>query len=80
MTYHDHDQFNNNELTQGGYSNKYVLNEDFAIKIPKKSEIEKVAPLFCAGITTYSPIMYYGVKKGTKVGVTGYGRLGHMAV
>ncbi|WP_319226624.1 NAD(P)-dependent alcohol dehydrogenase [Draconibacterium orientale] len=80
MTYHDHDQFNNDELTQGGYSNKYVVTEDFAISIPKNADMEKVAPLFCAGITVYSPIMYSGVKKGTKVGVAGYGGLGHMAV
>jgi uncharacterized zinc-type alcohol dehydrogenase-like protein len=80
LTYHSHDQFNNNEFTQGGYSNKYVLNENFAIKIPKNADIKRVAPLLCAGITTYSPIMYYGVKKGTKVGVAGFGGLGHMAV
>lgn len=80
MTYHDHDQFNHDELTQGGYSNKYVVTEDFAIRIPQNAELEKVAPLFCAGITVYSPIRYSGVKKETKVGVAGYGGLGHMAV
>lgn len=80
MTYHDHDQFNNNELTQGGYSNKYVVTENFAIHIPKNADIKRVAPLLCAGITVYSPIMYSGVKKGMKVGVAGYGGLGHMAV
>lgn len=80
LTYHDHDQFHDNEQTQGGYSNNYVVTENFAIKIPHKAEMEKVAPLFCAGITVYSPIMYSGVKRGTKVGVAGYGGLGHMAV
>lgn len=80
MTYHDHDQFHNNETTQGGYSNTIVLTEKFAIKIPANAQIEKVAPLLCAGVTTYSPIKYAGVKKGDKVGVAGFGGLGHMAV
>lgn len=80
LTYHDHDQFHNNETTQGGYSNNIVLTEKFAIKIPAKADLKKVAPLLCAGITVYSPIHYAGVKKGDKVGVAGYGGLGHMAV
>ena len=80
MTYHGHDQFHNNERTQGGYSNNIVLTENFAIKIPANAKIEKVAPLLCAGITTYSPIHAVGVKKGDKVGVAGFGGLGHMAV
>jgi uncharacterized zinc-type alcohol dehydrogenase-like protein len=80
MTYHGHDQFHNNERTQGGYSNNIVLTENFAIKIPANAKLEKVAPLLCAGITTYSPIRYVGVKKGDKVGVAGFGGLGHMAV
>jgi len=82
LTYHDHDHDHdhNNESTQGGYSNTYVLSEDFAIKIPKTAKIENVAPLLCAGVTTYSPIMYAGVKRGDKVGVAGLGGLGHMAV
>lgn len=80
MTYHDRDQFHDNELTQGGYSNNYVLNADFAIKIPSGADISKVAPLLCAGITTYSPIHFAGVKKGDKVGIAGYGGLGHMGV
>lgn len=80
LTYHDHDQFHNNENTQGGYSNNIVLTEKFAIKIPKNADLKKVAPLLCAGITTYSPIHYAGVKKGDKVGVAGFGGLGHMAV
>ncbi|MDO5113371.1 MAG: NAD(P)-dependent alcohol dehydrogenase [Planctomycetia bacterium] len=80
LTYHDRDQFHDNEVTQGGYSNNYVLAEDFAIKVPADAEIEKVAPLFCAGITTYSPIRFAGVKKGDKVGIAGYGGLGHMGV
>lgn len=80
LTYHDHDQYHDNESTQGGYSDNYVLNADFAIKIPANADISKVAPLLCAGITTYSPIHFAGVKKGDKVGVAGYGGLGHMGV
>ena len=80
MTYHDIDRYNGDEPTQGGYSDNYVVAEDFAIKIPANAEIEKVAPLLCAGITTYSPIHYAGVKKGDKVGVAGFGGLGHLAV
>lgn len=80
MTYHGVDRFNGNEHTQGGYSDSYVVAEDFAIKIPPTADISKVAPLLCAGITSYSPIMYAGVKKGDKVGIAGYGGLGHMGV
>jgi uncharacterized zinc-type alcohol dehydrogenase-like protein len=80
LTYHDKDQFHNNETTQGGYSNNIVLTENFAIKIPANADLKKVAPLLCAGITTYSPIHYAKVKKGDKVGVAGFGGLGHMAV
>lgn len=80
MTYHGIDRFNDNEHTQGGYSNAYVVAEDFAIKIPENAEIEKVAPLLCAGITSYSPLMQAGVKKGDKVGIAGFGGLGHMGL
>jgi len=79
-TYHSKDQFHNKEITQGGYSNNIVLTENFAIKIPANADLKKVAPLLCAGITTYSPMHYAGVKKGDKVGVAGFGGLGHMAV
>jgi len=80
LTYHDKDQFHDNEVTQGGYSNNIVLTENFAIKLPANTDMKKVAPLLCAGITTYSPIHYAQVKKGDKVGVAGFGGLGHMAV
>jgi uncharacterized zinc-type alcohol dehydrogenase-like protein len=80
MTYHSIDRYNDNEHTQGGYSNCYVVAEDFAVKVPADADIEKIAPLLCAGITTYSPIRYAGVEKGDKVGVAGFGGLGHMAV
>ncbi|GAA4424209.1 NAD(P)-dependent alcohol dehydrogenase [Pontibacter saemangeumensis] len=67
-------------ITQGGYSSNMVVNEHFAIKIPKDIELQYAAPLLCAGITTYSPMMQYDVKKGDKVGVVGIGGLGHMAI
>jgi len=80
LTYASKDIYHNNELTQGGYSNNLVVSEKFAIKVPKNAQIEKVAPLLCAGITTYSPIKYAHVKKGDQVAVAGFGGLGHMAV
>lgn len=80
MTYHGIDRFNGNEHTQGGYSDTYVVAEDFAIRVPGNADISKVTPLLCAGITSYSPIMQAGVKKGDKVGVAGFGGLGHMGV
>ncbi|WP_342989826.1 MULTISPECIES: NAD(P)-dependent alcohol dehydrogenase [Bacteroides] len=80
MTYHGIDRFNGNEHTQGGYSDTYVVAEDFAIRIPENADIAKVAPLLCAGITSYSPIMQAGVKSGDKVGIAGFGGLGHMGV
>lgn len=80
MTYHGIDRFNGNEHTQGGYSDTYVVAEDFAIKVPADADIKRVAPLLCAGITSYSPIMQAGVKRGDKVGIAGFGGLGHMGV
>lgn len=79
-TYNSKDVFHGGANTYGGYSNNIVLSEKFAIKVPKNAELEKVAPLLCAGITTYSPIMFSGVKKGQKVAVAGVGGLGHMAL
>lgn len=80
LTYHDHDQFHEGEVTQGGYSDKIVVSADYAITVPAGADITKVAPLLCAGITTWSPIMYAEVKKGDKVGIAGFGGLGHMGV
>ena len=80
LTYDCLDCFHNNEPTYGGYSNNIVLSEKFAIKVPQNAPLEKVAPLLCAGITTYSPLKFSGVKKGNKVGVAGFGGLGVMAL
>ncbi|MDY0030060.1 MAG: NAD(P)-dependent alcohol dehydrogenase [Pseudobdellovibrionaceae bacterium] len=67
-------------MTHGGYSDKIVVNEKFVLKVSEKLDTKSVAPLLCAGITTYSPLRHWGVKKGDKVGVIGLGGLGHMGV
>jgi uncharacterized zinc-type alcohol dehydrogenase-like protein len=66
--------------TQGGYASHITVKEKYVLKIKKGQALERVAPLLCAGITTYSPLKRYGTKKGSKVGVVGLGGLGHMAV
>lgn len=66
--------------TYGGYSNQIVVHEDFVVRVSDKLPIEAVAPLLCAGITTYSPLRHWKVGKGHKVAVLGLGGLGHMAV
>ncbi|KAH9593319.1 alcohol dehydrogenase [Trypanosoma melophagium] len=68
------------EITQGGYSDHIVTDEDFVVRVPSNLDLAAAAPLLCAGITTYSPLRHWGVKAGTKVGVVGLGGLGHMAV
>jgi alcohol dehydrogenase (NADP+) len=67
-------------LTFGGYSSQIVVDERFAMKIGANLNLAAIAPLLCAGITTYSPMRYLSVKKGDKVAVLGLGGLGHMAV
>jgi uncharacterized zinc-type alcohol dehydrogenase-like protein len=67
-------------ITYGGYSGQIVVNEDFVVRVPDNLSLEKVAPLLCAGITTYSPFRKWGIGKGHRVGIVGLGGLGHMAV
>lgn len=67
-------------VAMGGYSNYFVVNEDFAVHIPSNLPLEGVAPLLCAGITLYSPIRHWKVGPGKKVAVMGLGGLGHMGV
>ncbi|CAA0836357.1 Cinnamyl alcohol dehydrogenase 8 [Striga hermonthica] len=68
-------------LTYGGYSDLMVAEEDFVIRWPDNFPMDRGAPLVCAGITTYSPLRYYGLDKpGLNVGVAGLGGLGHVAV
>jgi len=66
--------------TYGGYSTQIVVDENYVLHVSDKLPLEGVAPLLCAGITTYSPLKHVGVKKGDKVAVLGLGGLGHMAV
>ena len=66
--------------TFGGYSEKVVVDEHFVLKIPANLDLAAVAPLLCAGITTWSPLKHWNVKEGSKVAVVGLGGLGHMAI
>jgi uncharacterized zinc-type alcohol dehydrogenase-like protein len=67
-------------VAMGGYSNYFVINEDYAVHIPANLPLSGVAPLLCAGITLYSPIKHWKVGPGKKVAVMGLGGLGHMGV
>lgn len=78
-TYNSHEKYSQ-ALTYGGYSNNIVVNQDFVLKIPTNLPLEKVAPLLCAGITTYSPLHHWQINKNHKVGIMGLGGLGHMAI
>lgn len=66
--------------TFGGYSDSIVVDEAFTLRVPENLDLAAVAPLLCAGITTYSPLRHWNVKKGQKVGIVGLGGLGHMAL
>jgi uncharacterized zinc-type alcohol dehydrogenase-like protein len=79
LTYSGRDRVNG-DITYGGYSKQIVVDEDFVLRISDKLPLAQVAPLLCAGITTYSPLRHWGVGKGHKLGVVGLGGLGHMAV
>lgn len=66
--------------TFGGYSNLIVVTQHFVMKVPAGVNLAGTAPLLCAGVTTYSPMLHWKVKKGTKVGIVGIGGLGHVGV
>jgi len=66
--------------THGGYSESIVVDEHFALRVPANLPLAAVAPLLCAGITTYSPLRHWKVGPGKKVGIVGIGGLGHMGV
>lgn len=66
--------------TYGGYSEKVVVDEHFVLKVPSNLNLAAVAPLLCAGITTWSPLRHWNVGKDSKVAVVGLGGLGHMAI
>ncbi len=67
-------------VTYGGYSESIVVDEAFALRVSDQLDPAATAPLLCAGITTYSPLRHWNVRKGQKVGVVGLGGLGHMAL
>ena len=67
-------------VTYGGYSDSIVVDQRFVLRVPPNLNLAGVAPLLCAGITTYSPLRHWGVTEGKKVGVIGLGGLGHMGV
>lgn len=66
--------------TFGGYSQTIVCSEDFVLKIPENLDTKAVAPILCAGVTTWSPLRHWNIEKGSKVAVVGLGGLGHMAI
>jgi alcohol dehydrogenase (NADP+) len=67
-------------VTQGGYSNVIVADENYVLRIPKVLPLDKAAPLLCAGITLYSPLTHWKAGPGKRVGIVGLGGLGHMGV
>ena len=79
LTYNSPDE-HLGRVTYGGYAESIVVDEHFVLRVPANLDLAGVAPLLCAGITTYSPIRHWGVTKGKKVGVVGLGGLGHMGV
>jgi alcohol dehydrogenase (NADP+) len=72
----DHD----GEPTQGGYSEKIVVQEDFVLRIPDSLPLQNAAPLLCAGVTLYSPMRHWKVGPGTRIAIIGFGGLGHIGV
>ncbi|MEH0154087.1 NAD(P)-dependent alcohol dehydrogenase [Limibacter armeniacum] len=78
-TYNGVDRFDG-KMTYGGYSEHIIVSERFVVHLPDGLDPAAAAPILCAGITTYSPLKYVGVKPGDKVGVVGMGGLGHMGI
>jgi alcohol dehydrogenase (NADP+) len=80
FTYNSPDKHKTAPVTYGGYSDSVVVDQRFVLRVPPNLDLAGVAPLLCAGITTYSPLRHHGVTQGKKVGVVGLGGLGHMGV
>jgi uncharacterized zinc-type alcohol dehydrogenase-like protein len=80
LTFNSPDKHGTAPVTYGGYSSTIVVDERFVLQVPTNLDLPGVAPLLCAGITTYSPLKRWGAGKGKKVGVVGLGGLGHMGV
>jgi uncharacterized zinc-type alcohol dehydrogenase-like protein len=79
-TYGAKDRRNGDAITQGGYSSSVVVDHRYVLRVPESLDPAAVAPLLCAGITTFSPLRHFDVEEGDVVGVVGLGGLGHMAV
>jgi len=79
-TYNAKDWEHDHAITNGGYADNIVVKDRFVIPIPKAAPIEKVGPLFCAGVTTFVPLVKSGVKKGDQIAIAGFGGLGHLAL
>ena len=80
FTYNSPDKHLEGLQTYGGYATTVVVDEKFVLRVPENLDEAAIAPLLCAGITTWSPLSHWKVKKGDKVGVIGLGGLGHMGV
>ncbi len=80
QTYNGINIYTDGMPTYGGYSKTIVVKEEFVLRVPENLSLPGVAPLLCAGITTYSPLRRWNVGAGTKLAVLGLGGLGHMAV
>ena len=80
FTYNSKERANPERVTFGGYSDQIVVEERFVVVVPANLDLKAVAPLLCAGITTYSPLRHWGVGAGQKVGIIGLGGLGHMGI
>jgi uncharacterized zinc-type alcohol dehydrogenase-like protein len=79
FTYNSPDK-HSGKMTYGGYSNQIVVDQGFVLHVSDKLALSAVAPLLCAGITTYSPLRHWQIGKGHKVGIVGLGGLGHMGL
>lgn len=80
MTYNSKNKHLDGRHTFGGYSQSIVVNKEFVLMVPGNLDVKAVAPLLCAGITTFSPLRQWKIKEGDKVGVIGLGGLGHMGI
>jgi alcohol dehydrogenase (NADP+) len=79
-TYNSPDAHGAGPVTYGGYSTRIVVDEAFCLRIASALPLHTIAPLLCAGVTTWSPLVHWGAGPGKKVGVVGLGGLGHMGV
>jgi uncharacterized zinc-type alcohol dehydrogenase-like protein len=80
FSYNSPDKHGAGPVTYGGYSNRIVVDEKFCLRLSPDVDMAAVAPLLCAGITTWSPLKHWGAGPGKKVGIVGLGGLGHMGV